>query len=89
MVCIFYIEGEERKFFDNSRELFVCFEVWNDDSIYRWGGWWEWKSGLMVFDVELNEIDGFGMWKLTWGILAMNGGAAEKENSFGPQTNYF
>jgi len=65
---------KREKFFDNSRELLVCEIVRDEGSIYRLGGWWKWSIGLMDFDGELNEIDGFGMWKLTWGILAMNGG---------------
>jgi len=28
-------EGEKRKVFDNSRELLVCLEVWNEGFIYR------------------------------------------------------
>ena len=49
-------EGEERKVFWQLKRTFGVFEMWNEGSIYRWGGWWEWKSGLMVFYGDLNGV---------------------------------
>jgi len=72
--------GRREKSFFTTRELLVCEIVRDESSIYRWRGWWKWNIGLMDFDGELNEIDGFGMWKLTWGILVQLWCGWDKKN---------
>ena len=53
---------KREKFFDNSRELFGV-KLWRMRALFKGSKVDEkWKIGLMHFDEDLNEIDGFGMW---------------------------
>ena len=43
----------------------------DEGSIYRWGGWWKWNIGLMVFYGQLWWIleKECQSWHLTWNIF--------------------
>ena len=43
----------EKSSLTTQENFLVCEIVRDEGSIYRWGGWWKWKNGLMVFDGQL------------------------------------